>query len=111
MQRFLDNRDYEGLLEFTKTYDLELRKKKWGRCKAFLNSAEKEVATLTGNSLTFDLIGMNRNSRAGQENPEKVQKYLNELKTDLQNMVDMKKTIVFDQEGSFAQYMSEIKGN
>ena len=35
MQDYIDKEDFTGLLEFTKTYDLILRKQKWARCKAF----------------------------------------------------------------------------
>jgi len=112
MQTFIDNQDFPGLLEFTKTYDQVLRKGKWARCKAFLtNNAEKEVATLQGNAVTFDLIGINRSSRAGQESQEQANKYLNELKRDLEQMIDMSSKIRYEGEGGFDAYMDAIKGN
>lgn len=112
MQNYMDNNDFQGLLEFTKTYDQVLRKQKWGRCKAFLtNNAEKEVATLQGNAVTFDLIGINRSSRSGQESAQQANKYLNELRTDLKKMIDMQSTIRYEADGSFNEYMDAIKGN
>lgn len=112
MQTFIDNQDFTGLLDFTKTYDQVLRKQKWARCKSMLtNNAEKEVATLQGNAVTFDLIGMNRSSRAGQENVESATKYLNELRTDLQKMIDMQSKIRYEgEEGGFEEYYNTIKG-
>lgn len=111
MQRRIDEKDFEGLMEFTKTYDQVLRKMKWARAKAFLtNNAEKEVATLQGNAVTFDLIGINRSSRSGQENAEKANKYLNELRTDLQKMIDMQSKVQYEQDG-FDAYMNAVKGN
>jgi hypothetical protein len=111
MQKRIDEQDWEGLMEFTKTYDGFIRKLKWGRAKAFLtNNAEKEVATLQGNAITFDLIGINRSCRAGQENAELANKYLNELRTDLQKMIDMQGKIQYNQDG-FDAYMNAVKGN
>lgn len=108
MQQLLDDGDFTGLLEFTKTYDQILRKLKWGRAKSFLtNNAEKEVATMQGNAITFDLIGMNRSSRPGQENAQAAQKYLNELKTDLEKVIEMESKIQYD---GFDVYMNSIKG-
>lgn len=112
MQNYINQEDYEGLLEFTKTYDQILRKGKWGRCKAFLTSnAEKEVATLQGNAVTFDLIGINRSSRASQQSQAQCNKYLNELRTDLQKMLDMQSTIRYEGEGGFDEYYNTIRGN
>lgn len=111
MQKRIDEQDWEGLMEFTKTYDGFIRKLKWGRAKAFLtNNSEKEVATLQGNAITFDLIGINRSCRAGQENAELANKYLNELRTDLQKMIDMQGKIQYNQDG-FDAYMNAVKGN
>lgn len=111
MQRRIDEQDFEGLLEFTKTYDQVLRKVKWARAKAFLtNNAEKEVATLQGNAITFDLIGINRSSRSGQENAEQANKYLNELRTDLQKMIDMQSKVQYEHDG-FDSYTNAVRGN
>jgi len=94
IQSRIDAKDFVGTMEFVRDYDLELRKKRMGRAKKLLtNNAQKEVATMTGNAVTFDLIGINRNSRPGQEDAEKANKYLNELRTDLQNMINMEETI------------------
>ena len=53
------------------------------------------MATLQGNAVTFDLIGINRASRSGQESVERANKYLQELRVDLQNMIDMQSKIQF----------------
>lgn len=110
MQDYIDKEDFTGLLEFTKTYDQVLRKGKWARCKAFMNNAEQEVATLQGNAVTFDLIGINRSSRSGQESVEKANKYLQELRVDLQGMMDMQTKIQFEGDGSFEDYYQSIRG-
>jgi len=110
MQDYIDGENFTALLEFTKTYDQVLRKKKWGRCKAFFGNAEKEVATLQGNAVTFDLIGINRASRSGQESVEKANQYLNELRVDLQNMIDMETKIQFVGDESFEAYYQSIQG-
>jgi hypothetical protein len=110
MQDYIDRENFPALLEFTKTYDGVLRKQKWGRCKAFFGNAEKEVATLQGNAVTFDLIGINRASRSGKESAEKANRYLNELRVDLQNMIDMESKIQMVGDESFEAYYQSIKG-
>ena len=82
-------------MDFTRTYDLELRKLRMGRAKKLLPSKElKETATSYANAVTFDLIGMNRNSRKGQENVEGVNKYLQELREDVAKFLTLESTIV-----------------
>lgn len=94
MQGRIDVQDFEGLLEFTRTYDLELRKLRMGRAKKLLQSKElKEEATGYANGVTFDLIGMNRNSRKGQENQENANKYLQELRDDVKKFLLLETTI------------------
>ena len=45
MQGRIDAQDFPGLLEFTRTYDLELRKLRMGKAKKLLQSKElKEKA-------------------------------------------------------------------
>lgn len=96
MQSLINDKDFVGLLEFTKSYDLNVRKLKVGRCKAYLSSIEKAIATMTANAITFDLIGINRSARAGQENQSECNRYLNELRTDLQLVIDQKATVDMD---------------
>lgn len=111
MQDYIDKNDFVGLLEFTKTYDQILRKQKWARCKALLSgNAEKEVATLQGNAVTFDLIGINRASRPGQESQELANKYLQELIIDVQKMVDMQNKIQYNAVDGFDEYYNSIRG-
>ncbi|GKY91967.1 hypothetical protein MPSEU_000168300 [Mayamaea pseudoterrestris] len=87
MQKRIDARDFEGLLEFTKGYDQVLRKQYMGKAKKMLPKELQEKATIICNSVTFDLIGINRNSRKGQENYEGTLKYLNELKQDAEKLL------------------------
>jgi hypothetical protein len=95
MQGRIDAEDFPGLMDFTRTYDLELRKLRMGRAKKLLPSKElKEQATSYANAVTFDLIGMNRNSRKGQENVEGVNKYLQELRDDVAKFLTLESTIV-----------------
>ena len=94
MQQRVDERDFEGLMEFTKTYDLEMRKLRMGRAKKLLPSkALKEEATGYANAVTFDLIGINRNSRKGQENQEGANKYLQELREDVTKFLSLESSI------------------
>ena len=79
MQTCITNQDYNALLEFTKTYDQVLRKGAMGAAKKGL---EGDTTTLA-NAVTFDLIGINRSSRPGQTSQEQAQKYLDELKRDV----------------------------
>lgn len=88
MQRCIDERDFSGLLEFTKTYDQVLRKGAMGKAKKTLTDS-KEVATQLSNAVTFDLIGINRSSRPGKENAEDAAKYLQELRDDVQKFLDL----------------------
>lgn len=95
MQQRIDEKDFPGLMEFTRTYDLELRKLRMGRAKKLLQSKEiKEEATAYANAVTFDLIGMNRNSRKGQENVDGVNKYLQELRDDIKKFLSLETSIV-----------------
>lgn len=94
MQARIDAKDWAGLMEFTKTYDLELRKLKMGKAKKLLPSKElKEKATGYANAVTFDLIGINRNSRQGQESVEGANKYLQELRDDVATFLTLESTI------------------
>ena len=94
MQGRIDNEDWLGLLEFTKTYDLEMRKLRMGRAKKLLQDKEiKAKATSYANAVTFDLIGINRSSRKGQENVESANKYLQELREDMIKFLDLEETI------------------
>jgi hypothetical protein len=82
MRAQLEAKDYDSLLEFTKTYDLKLRKGYMGRAKKLM-SGSSDVLTSLANAVTFDLIGINRNVRKGQVNPEQAAKYIQELQDDV----------------------------
>ena len=94
MQQRIDESDFAGLLEFTKGYDLELRKLKMGKAKKLLQEKDiKGKGTEYMNAVTFDLIGMNRSSRAGQENKDMANKYLQELRDDVTKFLQLEQTI------------------
>lgn len=87
MQKAIDSENWEVLLDITRSYDLELRKKSIGAAKKFLPKGEKTITTMSANAITFDLIGMNRNARPGQENAKEANRYLDELRTDLKLVI------------------------
>ncbi|KAI2490893.1 hypothetical protein MHU86_23689 [Fragilaria crotonensis] len=95
MQRAIDAGDWEGLIDITKTYDQILRKGRVGRVKSFLSDKEKSITTLSANAITFDLIGINRNARPGQENAAEANRYLDELRTDLQLVIDKERLVAY----------------
>lgn len=87
--------DYTAVMDFTRDYDLEFRKAKMGRARKLLTDVTlKDDAVLKCNAVTFDLIGINRNSRKGQENREEAFKYVMELKNDIAKFLDLENTIV-----------------
>jgi len=89
LQEHVDAADFPALLEFTKTYDQVLRKGAMGRAKKFILPENKEKATALANAVTFDLIGMNRSARPGQESAAKAAQYLQELKDDVQAFLEL----------------------
>lgn len=94
MQECIDRKDFAALMEYSKTYDQILRKGAMGTAKKMLEDKQtKELATTYCNSVTFDLIGINKNSRPGQENVEQASKYLQELKDDVQKFLDLEPKI------------------
>jgi len=94
MQGRIDTKDWVGLLEFTKSYDLELRKLRMGKAKKLLQDKDsKAKATEYANAVTFDLIGINRSSREGRENAELANRYLQQLREDLINFLALEDTI------------------
>ena len=95
-QNKIDEGDWAGLIEITKTYDQELRKGKVGLCKSSLPKREQAVVTVSANAITFDLIGINRNARPGQEDANEANRYLDELRTDLKLVIDEEKYVMYD---------------
>mmetsp|Transcript_7459 Transcript_7459/g.11483 ORF Transcript_7459/g.11483 Transcript_7459/m.11483 type:complete len:86 (-) Transcript_7459:67-324(-) len=84
-------------MEFTKLYDGAFRKAKMGRARKLLSDNKlKDDAVLICNAVTFDLIGINKNSREGRENTEQAKVYLQELKVDVKRLLDLESTIVFE---------------
>lgn len=86
MREKLEAQDYESLLDFTKTYDQILRKSAMGQAKKLMSSSETTSLT---NAVTFDLIGINRSVRKGQENPEQAAKYIQELQDDVERFLQL----------------------
>lgn len=94
MQEKIDRQDWLGLMDFTKTYDLELRKLRMGQAKKLIqDKAIKAKATEYANGVTFDLIGINRSSRKGQESSDSANRYLQELRDDVGKFLTLEKTI------------------
>lgn len=94
MQGRIDQEDLEGLLEFSKTYDLEFRKRRFKAAKKLMQDKEvKAKATEYANAVTFDLIGINRSCRKGQESAASANKYLQELRDDVSKFLALEKTI------------------
>jgi hypothetical protein len=94
IQKRIDEQDWAGVMEYTQNYDLEMRKIRMGRAKKLMATKEvKEKATSYANAVTFDLIGINRNSRSGQENVEGANKYLQELRDDAAKFLELESTI------------------
>ena len=94
MQGRIDEEDLPGLLDFSRTYDLEFRKRRFGNAKKLMQDKEiKSTATKYANAVTFDLIGINRSCRKGQENIESANKYLQEVRDDVAKFLTLEETI------------------
>jgi hypothetical protein len=87
LQAALKAQDFAQLLNLSRDMDQSLRKKVLNSAKSFIVKDSGEAATLICNAVTFDLIGINRNSRPGQENVAAVQKYIDELRDDMSRML------------------------
>lgn len=86
----IDAQDFGAVLDFTKEYDLVLRKIAMGTAKKRLPKGPiKDKGTEICNAVTFDLIGINRSSRKGQEDADEARRYLSELVQDAQRMIDL----------------------
>ena len=96
LESYVTNSDFDAIFEFTKYYDLEFRKAKMVKARKYLTSKEdKERAVYLSNSVTFDLIGMNKGCRAGQKDIEQVKKYFGELKEEVAQFLELEKNIDF----------------
>jgi len=89
LEEALKKENYSDILEFTKTYDQVLRKSYMGQAKKLI--LDKDKATSLCNAVTFDLIGINRNSRPNQESQVDAQKYLQELQNDVKAFLELER--------------------
>ena len=88
--------DYEAVMDLTKNYDGYFRKARVGRARKLLTDKKlKDDALMTSNAITFDLIGINRASRPGQQNKEEALKYLGELKEDIRKILALEGSVDF----------------
>ena len=100
LQGLVEKEDFAGIMEFTKGYDLEFRKAKMGKARKFVTGKEeKDLAVLKCNAVTFDLIGMNKGSRPGQQDINQVKKYFSELEADIISFLEMERGIDFSEYG------------
>lgn len=82
-------------MQYTKESDAYFRKAKLGKARKLLTDGSlKGDAILMSNAVTFDLIGINRASRPGQENRDEQMKYLEELRKDIERFLELESTIV-----------------
>jgi len=82
LQLAIEKANWEDVKGFTKFYDLEFRKAKMVKARKMFPDSDMKTETLTlTNNVTFDLIGINRASRAEDQN--EAFKYLEELKGDI----------------------------
>ena len=111
LQQYIQNEEYDAIMEFTKTYDAKVRKGMIKPTQQLLlqyvdaihtgtsstnqehikqeKKYIKERTTTIGNAITFDLIGLNRNARVGQRSNTNLQKYWHELRDDLQEFLTL----------------------
>lgn len=88
--------DYEAVMDLTQNYDGYMRKARVGRARKLLTDKKlKDDAQMMSNAITFDLIGINRASRPGQQNKDEALRYLGELKADVQKFLELESTIDF----------------
>ena len=93
-----DGNSYEEVMQYTKESDAYFRKAKIGKARKLLTDKEiKSGSIQLSNSVTFDLIGINRASRPGQEDKDVQLKYLDDLKKDIEQFLELEKTIVIEE--------------
>ena len=93
-----DGNSYEEVMQYTKESDAYFRKAKIGKARKLLTDKEiKSGSIQLSNSITFDLIGINRASRPGQEDKDVQLKYLEDLKKDIEQFLELEKTIVIEE--------------
>ena len=85
-------------MQYTKESDAYFRKAKIGKARKLLTDKEiKSGSIQLSNAVTFDLIGINRASRPGQEDKDVQLKYLDDLKKDIEQFLELEKTIVIEE--------------
>jgi len=93
IEQALDNLDWTEIKEFTKGYDLELRKKKMGFARKMMTDSKmKDEALALRNAVTFDLIAVNKAARVQDESS--CREALEILKTDVSNFLTYQDKIV-----------------
>lgn len=89
---------YEEVMQYTKESDAYFRRAKIGKARKLLTDKEiKSGSIQLSNAVTFDLIGINRASRPGQEDKDVQLKYLDDLKKDIEQFLELEKTIVIEE--------------
>lgn len=82
-------------MQYTKESDAYFRRAKLGRARRLLTDKDlKGEAVQMSNAVTFDLIGINRASRPGKRDKEVQDRYLVELRTDIEKFLELEGTIV-----------------
>lgn len=93
-----DGNSFEEVMQFTKESDAYFRRAKVGKARKLLTDKELKSSSIQlSNAITFDLIGINRASRPGQQSKEEQLKYLDELKKDIESVLELEKTIVIEE--------------
>ena len=92
IENALANRDWGFIKEFTKGYDLDLRKKKMGYARKMMTDSKmKDEALTLRNGVTFDLIAVNKAARVQDANA--CQEALQILKDDVKKFLAMKEFV------------------
>lgn len=89
----LDANNWEEVKDFTRDYDLELRKKKMGFARKCMTDAKmKDDALALRNAVTFDLIAINKAARV--EDMDSARKALQLVKNDVSEFLKFEDQIV-----------------
>ena len=98
LEGLINSSNWEEIKEFTKFYDGEFRKAKLGYVRKMImtDKDQKEKATLLSNSVTFDLIGINRAARKSDQS--EALRYLGELKDDIQTFLEFEPQLLRENE-------------
>mmetsp|Transcript_8303 Transcript_8303/g.20396 ORF Transcript_8303/g.20396 Transcript_8303/m.20396 type:complete len:212 (+) Transcript_8303:101-736(+) len=84
----------DEIVQFTRESDAYFRKAKIGAARKLLTDKElKGDAIGMSNAVTWDLIGINRASRPGKEDGEEQRRYLEELRKDIERVLELEGTI------------------